>query len=473
MNAMKGVRHDHRGAAATRGVRQRHASPVPARIAVSAMAGALPVSSLVMLSVATCAIVFLQTVAMLASPVVRWSSVNDALREGMLPVGLVIAVFAAWSGRTLSRASVVVGRVCGRGPHVMVFRRIRSMSVAVLVGYVAGVAALLIRTACRATWGGLSVAAAVADGLAVPLLCAFATTLGALVESRWSYCVVPAATLALMVLPWAVTGAVLSGTGRSVLSLGVVWMDTFPEVGWEPTWQGGVFRCVLFAAATLALTRYCMARVTGYPAHTDMTVWCGAVVCAAMMVSAVFWPVPLVRQDAESLSCAREADVVLCVHPADEPLRPLMVPTAQAVLRLAPQADAMEVVESVYANQALDSGMAVLSAPGAATSRGELEQTVVESLAGVVSGADACLQSDVSSGEDADLAEIASAIDASIRRRMGVESVPIGVDEATGEPVYSAYQPVLDKLDDTAFSAWYGRHREAIRACRVTEADLP
>ncbi len=70
------------------------------------------------------------------------------------------------------------------------------------------------------------------------------------------------------------------------------------------------------------------------------------------------------------------------------------------------------------------------------------------------------------------MAEIAKAIESSIKSRLGGESIPIGVNEDTGDPVYSEYQLVLDDMDDATFAAWYGQHREAIQSCQITETEL-
>lgn len=440
---------------------------------LSLMSGALPVSSLAALALMVCTCMAAQTVMMIATPVARWASVDAAMREGLLLIGVVIAVFTTWAGRALGRNCVVIGRVCGRGADDILLRRFTATSAAVVSGYAAGCVPLLVRTAYRATWGAPPVLAMMSDGMALMMLCAFGMVLGALIGCRWAYLVVPVATLALMISPWAVTGSVLSGTGHSVLSLGVLWFHAFPDIGWVPTWQAGVFRCTLFAAATLTMVRYGMARVTGRSPHMDMTLWCSAGVCVAMMVSALCWPVPLVRRDTDKLSCVREPNFTVCLHPADEPLRPSVTQTVQEVLRLAPQDKVLRIAEYVYAEQEPETDMVLMSVPDATSSRASIEQAVIENMGVVVSGSEMCLHSDAPSEEKILADEIAKAVDSSVRRRLDAGSVPIGVDEVTGDPVYSSYQPLLDRLNDEEFAQWYTTHREAILSCHVTESDFP
>ena len=105
----------------------------------------------------------------------------------------------------------------------------------------------------------------------------------------------------------------------------------------------------------------------------DMTLWCSAGVCVAMMVSALCWPVPLVRRDTDKLSCVREPNFTVCLHPADEPLRPSVTQTVQEVLRLAPQDKVLRIAEYVYAEQEPETDMVLMSVPDATSSRASIE----------------------------------------------------------------------------------------------------
>ncbi|NMN01172.1 hypothetical protein G1C96_1757 [Bifidobacterium sp. DSM 109958] len=422
---------------------------------------------------------FAQTSSYLFSPVVRWTSLTVAAREGLLLPALVVAVAAAAFGRSYRVHGLVIGRLCAGGTFRVLSRQIAGCCAATLAGYVVALTPLAARTAMHADYGAPDLPALLSALTTLASVTVCASVLGAVVASRWMTVLLPLVTFVWLNGGVMLTNTVLTNTGLSALMPAPLWGNDFPMPGTEIVPASSLYRIALFAAlglAALRVGRDVLDDVGRRDRVTDVPLWIGAAVAVAMTVASIVVPMPLVRHDGRTEVCSdASARVTVCVHPADRGLVGVIADTAHRVIALAPlpHVTVAEQFSGAEWRNAEDAAMfpAPAGGAGAESIAAEIRQTMVQSVAGRMR----CPAPVVGEGRALSEGEnVLSVVQQEILARLG-GSTTSGVDVETGETVSrrgGALADALARLDDARFADWFTRHGELLRSCEATEAQV-
>lgn len=413
-----------------------------------------------------------QTFGYLTASVPRWSSFAVACRESVVLPSLLIAASATVWAWALRPDNVVIGRLPARGIVRMVGHVMRVTAVVAVLGYLAGLMPLCIRTAARATFGFIDLLTLCAAVAGLVMVGAVSVWFGVIMPKRRVTLVAVGVVLAAAWLPLALNYTVLANRS-SILAPALVWFNEFPEPGWLVTWQANVLRIALYLIVASVAYEAARAHVAGRRIRNVPGIWCGSAIAAIAVIAVVIHPVTLVEPDQANARCTTDVDgtITVCLHPADESIRRRTFELSGRFVELTGWDEPIRLVESPVA-AANDTGAVIVGAPSGRADAESVDESVREGLLARFAGYDACPRYDGPVGDDAPTAVIRLVRD-ELSTRSGGEATPFGIDETTGDVVPDPRRSRLAALDDERFADWYMRNRQAILSCTVTPEALP
>lgn len=439
------------------------------------------ISSMMAIGLFVALAALLRSFSYLFSPVIRWSTLTVAAREGVVLPLLVLAVAMALLGRVYGADSLVVGRLCAKGSFRVLVRQTGICCLSGIIGYAAGLLPLTVRIAMGADYGGPDILALLSTLTTLSSLTIVASVMGAVIASRWMVIILPLGMLAVLVIGPLLTDTILVNTGRSALLPAPVWNNDFPSLGWTIEPMVAVYRAVFFvviAMASLKVGRYVLDGVNARRWTRDPVLVSCSIIAVIMAFAPLALPMALVRGDGQSMVCSQTSrQVVVCVHPADRNLLGDIANAGYSVLDLAPQTR-VTLREHVGGTPwDSDAGTAIFATPANGMSRAALTKEIQRAVAETVTGSAQCAVVHSSLEGSRELTEGERVLDIvrqEILIRLG-SADPIGANVETGDRVYrssSDFASALGEYTDAQFADWFTEHREILQSCTASKAQV-
>ncbi|MBT1178040.1 hypothetical protein JS532_10850 [Bifidobacterium callimiconis] len=407
----------------------------------------------------------------------RWSFLTIAGREGTVFGILILGVLGGWLGAIHDEHNVVVGRSAFCGCSRVFLPRALILAFVAILGFVIGFLPLWFHAASHASWGGADLLSLLSSCVILCCAAVCSLSIGVMLSTRWAMILVPLMLVVVLLTPVIANQTILVNTGLSSLQAAPIWLNDFPTLGWGVTAQTSLMRIALYGLLSIATIRCACRRLDGGRIGSDLIAWLCAVLSIAIVVFSIVNPAPLVKRDAARLLCTTVTnDADLCLHPADASIRDVVSRAMRKTLSVAPAPERLSVIEGDSESR-LDlpdneRSTIYLAFDGTAT-KNEIREVVITSLAYKLSGQESCPVNAQSVDDDIRRDDIVRALESSIAFRSGGTRIPVGMDEESGEAVYSEFQNRFDRLSDDEFTQWYEKHVSMIGECSLSEAVLP
>ncbi|MDR0625766.1 MAG: hypothetical protein LBG11_00670 [Bifidobacteriaceae bacterium] len=397
---------------------------------------------------------------------VRWAEVSAAFRQATIFAGPAAGLGGVFASRVFHM--VVCGTAPGRTIGVIVSRHLAVLLTAGGLGYLVGLAPVVILALARATAGGPDLVV-MASGLAE--FAAWAVLgywVGSLVRFPYSLVAWVGAALLIWWLPLA-AAHLASSPDRAFSTASVAsWWDFTVPVGWHETAAVALLRACLFTslalAAGLAAARVARPLVGVRWRDLARLMPPAAGLPAALAVCALaFQPTVIAEGPERALACEERGSVAVCVDREVEALAaPMAAVAAEAVERFGP---------GEFDSQAFSENASGYSGQSLHEVRAEYSQIAALEIVGF----GACLPQMRQAAErgDRQIADgpaIASLLAEEIARRLnGQGPAPRYLGETTDS---AETEQAVSEMSDQDLQEWIAHHRTQLASCSARPQDM-
>lgn len=401
-----------------------------------------------------------------------WARLDQHVRDAAWVPALIALLLSAMFARWSTRDSVVFGPSAGRGYGAVMSALVRAVTLAVAAASIMAVGVITVAVKAAGADGQpliLDLASHLAGVLA-------AVPVGMLIARTSPARMWPLLTLAggglVLLAPAILTDTVLRGTGLSTMSVSLVWGMPVPDTGWTVPVTVSLLRlgyfAIVFAAATLMAgtavrkgSRTDKARAVA-PALAPAVVLVVIGMCSPQLLLAV-------PEHSAPACTTTPGGVQVCLGHDDRALLTDVATTVNAYTDLVSDSP-YRVATAPLPSVSGDAQVIWLPEIAHAASRSDYDRQVAGNVVLALINPRNC--SEVHPDEPAP-AEYWRGVFSKLLMVTGVEPEANGISEDTGELSYGDGYDRLAPLSTQDFSAWLSTHIDAVRACTLSEDDLP
>jgi hypothetical protein len=409
--------------------------------------------------------VLLYAMRAVSGSVPRWSLFAVACRESIVMPVLFASLASAMMCRQFAPGNVAVGRAASRDPARIWAYHLLRLAAAALLGYVIGLAPVVVRLATKATWGGPDILALLDGCMAVLFLVTLAMTLGVFFTGIWNIVIVPVATMLAVFALLFVNDLMLVNTGHSALLFSPIWNNQTPYLGERISVAAHGLRILFYVLLTMLGMWAGTRKLRGENTTRDLPT--GIMACAAIAALALSIQLspPLVSPEPFAYQCQRTASgSTLCLHPANNPIRGEIEASVDKAVKLV--SDKPVTLTEYISDSSRNDGIP-FTIPLDTSGNPDTDQLEVGLAMQLALPEDSCS----SSGQGTRNA--LTQIQDEIERRLGAGNEGVTVTDGESQPDATTSGSGFTTMGDSQFKAWLDAHRDTIQACTIGEHDLP